>query len=83
MSVQTKPTLVLGRPRFLLEGVYLRSVLALSYEVSADGQRSIIEIGSRRVHSAGCTAYPDEAWVKQQTGRSLGDSLSGRSLFGF
>jgi putative transposase len=29
--------------------------------------RSVIEIGSRRVHSAGCTAYPDEAWVKQQT----------------
>ena len=33
VSVQTKPTLVLGRPRFLFEGVYLRSVLALSYEV--------------------------------------------------
>ena len=38
VSVQTKPTLVLGRPRFLFEGVCLRSVLALSYEVSADGQ---------------------------------------------
>ena len=42
MSVQTKPTLVLGRPRFLFEGVYLRSVLALSYEVSADGQRFLM-----------------------------------------
>jgi len=25
-----------------------------------------IEIGSRRVHFAGCTAHPDNAWVIQQ-----------------
>lgn len=25
-----------------------------------------IELGSRRVHLAGCTAHPDEAWVTQQ-----------------
>ena len=42
VSVQTKPTLVLGRPRFLFEGVYVRSVLALSYDVSADGQRFLM-----------------------------------------
>jgi putative transposase len=26
----------------------------------------IIELGSRQVHLAGCTAHPDEAWVTQQ-----------------
>jgi putative transposase len=26
----------------------------------------VIELGSRRVHLAGCTAHPDDAWVTQQ-----------------
>lgn len=42
VSDQTKSTLVLGRPRFLFEAVYRRSVLAPSYEVSADGQRFLM-----------------------------------------
>jgi putative transposase len=35
-----------------------------------------IELGSRRVHLAGCTAHPDEVWVNQQARQvtwALGD----------
>jgi hypothetical protein len=36
-----------------------------------------IEIGSRRVHFAGCTAHPDNAWVTQQARQVLW-TLEGR-----
>jgi len=37
-----------------------------------------LELGSRRVHVAGCTANPDGGWVTQQA-RQLAWSLSGRA----
>lgn len=37
-----------------------------------------IELGSRRVHFAGCTEHPNAAWVNQQA-RQLVWTLEGRS----
>jgi putative transposase len=37
-----------------------------------------LELGSRRVHFAGCTANPDGRWIAQQA-RQLAWSLSGRA----
>ena len=31
-----------------------------------------IELGTRRVHLAGCTAHPDDAWVTQQARQVTG-----------
>jgi transposase InsO family protein len=36
----------------------------------------VIEVATRRVHFAGCTTNPDEAWMKQ-TARNLTDSFDG------
>jgi putative transposase len=38
-----------------------------------------IELGTRRVHLAGCTAHPNTSWVAQQA-RQFAWSLSGRAL---
>lgn len=41
---------------FTVETVFLQTIFVLT----------VIEIGSRRVHFAGCTAHPDNTWVTQQ-----------------
>jgi len=41
---------------FTIETLFLRTIYVLVF----------IEIGSRRVHFAGCTAHPTSAWVTQQ-----------------
>ena len=41
---------------FTVETLFLQTLYGLVF----------IEIGSRRVHFAGCTAHPDNAWVTQQ-----------------
>lgn len=47
---------VLACDFFTVETVFLRTIYGLFF----------IEIGSRRVHLAGCTAHPTAAWVSQQ-----------------
>jgi putative transposase len=49
---------------FTIETAWLRTVYVLFF----------IELGSRRVHLAGCTAHPTSAWVTQQA-RNLAWSL--------
>lgn len=41
---------------FTLDTLFLQTIYVLLF----------IEIGSRRVHFAGCTAHPDNAWITQQ-----------------
>lgn len=41
---------------FTVETLFLQTLYVLMF----------IEIGSRRVHFAGCTAHPDNAWITQQ-----------------
>ncbi len=41
---------------FTIETLFLQTIYVLIF----------IEIGSRRVHFAGCTAHPDNAWITQQ-----------------
>ena len=40
---------------FTVESVFLKTLYALFF----------IELGTRRVHLAGCTAHPTAAWVAQ------------------
>ena len=47
---------VLACDFFTVETAFLRTIYALFF----------IELGSRRVHLAGCTAHPTAAWVSQQ-----------------
>ena len=42
-----------------------------------------IEIGSRRVHLAGCTAHPDDAWVTQQARQIAWTFIEREQRFGF
>jgi hypothetical protein len=42
-----------------------------------------IELGSRRVHLAGCTAHPNEVWVTQQARQVAWGLVDRRSRFGF
>jgi putative transposase len=53
---------------FTVETVWMRRPYVLFF----------IELGSRRVHLAGCTAYPGSSWVAQQA-RQLVWTLSERS----
>jgi hypothetical protein len=43
-----------------------------------DGQLFFIEVATRRVHFAGCTAHPDDGWVTQQA-RQVTWTLAERS----
>ena len=45
-----------GRDFFTVETLFLKTVYVLFF----------IELGTRRVHFAGCTTNPDDAWVTQQ-----------------
>jgi putative transposase len=47
---------VAGLQFFTVETLFLQTIYVLVF----------IEIGSRRVHFAGCTANPNSAWVTQQ-----------------
>jgi hypothetical protein len=42
-----------------------------------------IEVGSRRVHLAGCTAHSDAEWSRNTRGRWLGCSPNGQNRFVF
>jgi hypothetical protein len=42
-----------------------------------------IELGGRRVHFAGCTAHPDDAWVTQQARLVSWGLVEGQIRFGF
>jgi putative transposase len=52
---------------FTLDTLFLQTIYVLIF----------IEIGSRRVHFAGCTAHPDSAWITQQA-RQVMWELDGR-----
>jgi len=62
---------VLACDFFTVETVFLKTLYALFF----------LEVGSRRVHFAGCTAHPTAAWVTQQA-RNLAWTLQeqGRSF---
>jgi len=48
---------------FPVETLFLQTIYVLMF----------IEIGSRRVHFAGCTAHPDNAWITQQARQVMWD----------
>ncbi len=52
---------------FTVETLFLQTIFVLFF----------IEVGSRRVHFAGCTSHPNAAWVEQQA-RHLVWALEGR-----
>ena len=56
---------------FSVETVWLQRLYVLFF----------IEVGSRRVHLAGCTAHPDGQWVTQQRDSWRGSSRSANGRF--
>jgi putative transposase len=54
--LRTQASSIIAVDFFTVDTVWLQRVYVLFF----------IELGSRRVHLAGCTAHPDEAWVTQQ-----------------
>jgi transposase InsO family protein len=58
---------VLACDFFTIETLFLQTIYVLFF----------IEVGSRRVHFAGCTSHPNAAWVEQQA-RQMVWALEGR-----
>ena len=56
---------------FTVDTVWLQRVYVLFF----------IEVASRRVHLAGCTAYPDAEWVAQQARQVMWTFADGRNRF--
>jgi putative transposase len=54
--LRTQANSIIAVDFFTVDTVWLQRLYVLFF----------IEIGSRRVHLAGCTAHPDDAWVTQQ-----------------
>ncbi len=54
--LRTQASSIIAVDFFAVDTVWLQRLYVLFF----------IELGSRRVHLAGCTAHPDEAWVTQQ-----------------
>jgi hypothetical protein len=54
--LRTQADSIIAVDFFTVDTVWLQQLYVLFF----------IEFGSRRVHLAGCTAHPDEAWVTQQ-----------------
>jgi putative transposase len=57
---------------FTVETIALRRLYVLFF----------IELGSRRVHLAGCTAHPTGAWVTQEARQFAWTLQSSRRAFG-
>ena len=55
-SLRTQARSIIAVDFFTVDTVWLQRLYVLFF----------IELGSRRVHLAGCTVHPDEAWVTQQ-----------------
>ena len=55
-SSRTQAASIIAVDFFTVDTVWLQRLYVLFF----------IELGSRRVHVAGCTAHPDDAWVTQQ-----------------
>ena len=54
--LRTQPSSIIAVDFFTVDTVWLQRLYVLVF----------IELGSRRVHLAGCTAHPDDAWVTQE-----------------
>ena len=54
--LRTQANTIIAVDFFTVDTVWLQRLYVLFF----------IELGSRRVHLAGCTAHPDDAWVTQQ-----------------
>jgi putative transposase len=58
---------------FTVETLFLQTIYVLFF----------IEIGSRRVHFAGCTTHPDSRWITQQARQVMWDLETGEPIMRF